>query len=51
MKPEQLLEFSQDINWDYSAESLSVNEMWSELHDKLSSISNNVPVTRAKRMP
>ena len=51
VKPEQLLEFSHNINWDFSAESLSTNEMWNELHEKFSSISENVPVTRVKRMP
>ena len=49
--PKDLLEFSNDINWEYSSESLTVNEMWQELHEKLNSVSENVPERKVKRMP
>ena len=49
--PKDLQEFSNVINWEYSSESLSVNEMWQEIHEKLISVTENVPERKVKRMP
>ena len=39
---------SSDISWGYSREDLQVEEMWEELHQKLSVISDRVPTTHLK---
>ena len=43
---EELLELSnENIDWNYSNVNLSIEEMWQELHGKLSSITSNVPTS------
>ena len=43
MSHECLLESSKNIDWSYSSENLSVEEMWGETHEKLMSITAQVP--------
>ena len=47
ISPNDILNFStSNIDWSYSCETLSSEEMWNELHEKLKSISNIVPMSR-----
>ena len=47
ISPNDILNFSiSNINWSYSCETLSSEEMWNELHEKLKNISNIVPMSR-----
>lgn len=52
VQPNELLELSCDIDWSFSSESLSSNEMWEELHGKLNSIADCIPVEKqSESMP
>ena len=44
---ESLLEYSlNNVDWSYSGNNLSSEEMWEEVHDKLKGITDSVPVSR-----
>ena len=45
---DQIIQLGSDINWEYSSEELSSNEMWEELSLKLSKISGKVPKSKLK---
>ena len=45
---DQILQLGNGINWEYSSEELSSNQMWEELSGKLSSISGHVPKRKLK---
>ena len=51
MHNNDLLDLSKETDWSYSSNELSIDDMWGELHQKLGSISENVPLVRAKNMP
>ena len=45
---ESISQLGNSINWNYSCEELSSNQMWDELHSKINEISTKVPKTRIK---
>ena len=52
IEPSELKQLSNDIDWSFSSDNLSSNEMWVELHGKLQNISDHVPIEkRSKNMP
>ena len=50
--PHELLSLSNDINWNFSKDELPTENMWEELHGKLTQISDTVPTrTKSNNMP
>ena len=45
---ENIVTLSEDIEWGFSNDNLSVEDMWDELHTKLLSIADHVPMTDVK---
>ena len=45
---DRIIQFGSTINWDYSSDELSSNQMWDEIHTKLLQISSNVPKSKIK---
>ena len=45
---DQIIEIGSTINWHYSSDELSSNQMWDEIHSKLMQISSNVPKSKIK---
>ena len=45
---ESILQLGNSINWNYSCDELSSNQMWEELHSKIREISDKVPKSKIK---
>ena len=45
---DKIIQLGSTINWNYSSDELSSNQMWDEIHTKLLQISGNVPKSKLK---
>ena len=45
---DQIINLGSELNWSHSSEQLSSNQMWNELSEKLSKISEKVPKSKLK---